>query len=242
MKFKLAYLLVPVLIYTCVLALMWLLQSRMLFHPIAEMATEPAGDNYTFKTVIVNTRDGERLNAWYLHAAKDSPVVLFFHGNAGNISHRIDTLELLVALGANVFIVDYRGYGASSGTPSEDGFYRDAEAAWRHLVIAEGVAAQDIIVFGRSLGGGVAGWLATQVQPGALVLESTFTSIPDLVAEYYPWLPRVFSSALTLIPYRGSPTSLQTSLFFIVRTTNSSAITTVRRCMPPPKRDEISLQ
>jgi fermentation-respiration switch protein FrsA (DUF1100 family) len=116
-------------------------------------------------------------------------VVLIFHGNAGNISHRIDYLTMFNRLGYATLIIDYRGYGKSSGAPGEEGTYRDGEAAWRYLMETRKFTPQDIVLFGESLGGGIATWLALQHPPRALVLASTFTSVPDLGAQVYPWLP-----------------------------------------------------
>lgn len=151
--------------------------------------------------VWLAAEDGVRLHGWFCapHAAGRGgalePVatdraVLFFHGNAGNISHRRDIVESLAALPANVFVIDYRGYGRSEGSPSEQGLYRDARAAWEHLTRARGFAAGRVVVFGESLGGAVAVDLAAQVQPCALVLQSTFTSIADMAAEVMPFVPR----------------------------------------------------
>jgi fermentation-respiration switch protein FrsA (DUF1100 family) len=122
-------------------------------------------------------------------ARQERGVILFFHGNAGNISHRLDTLEIFHTLGLSTFIIDYRGYGQSEGRPSEQGTYLDAEAAWRYLVEQRQVPPERMIIFGRSLGGAVAAWLAQAHPPRALILESTFTSLPDMAATYLPFLP-----------------------------------------------------
>lgn len=113
----------------------------------------------------------------------------FLHGNAGNISHRLDSLRIFHGLGLDVLILDYRGYGRSEGRPSEEGTYRDARAASRYLVEARGVAPERIVVFGRSIGAAIAAALAVEQRPAALILESGFTSVPDLAADLYPWLP-----------------------------------------------------
>ncbi|MEK7797018.1 MAG: alpha/beta hydrolase, partial [Pseudomonadota bacterium] len=116
-------------------------------------------------------------------------TLLFCHGNAGNISHRLESIRQFHQLGLNVFIFDYRGYGESEGVPTEAGTYRDAEAARRYLVETRGLAPEHIVYFGRSLGAAIAAWLATQHPPRALIVESAFTSVPDFGAEIYPWLP-----------------------------------------------------
>jgi fermentation-respiration switch protein FrsA (DUF1100 family) len=114
---------------------------------------------------------------------------LFCHGNAGNIWNRIDVIWMLHEMGFNVCIFDYRGYGKSEGRPTEAGTYADAEAVWKWLVETKGIAPGRIVVQGESLGGGVASWVAEKKKPGALILESTFTSLPDMAARMYPFLP-----------------------------------------------------
>jgi fermentation-respiration switch protein FrsA (DUF1100 family) len=114
---------------------------------------------------------------------------LLLHGNAGNISHRLGYAGIFRRLGYSTLLVDYRGYGESTGSPSEEGTYLDASASWAWLTQHKGIAPQDIVLFGESLGGAVATWLASRHAPGAVVLASTFTSVPDLAADLYPFLP-----------------------------------------------------
>ena len=116
-------------------------------------------------------------------------TVLFFHGNAGNISHRMEKLALFRELGADVLIVDYRGYGSSTGRPGERGLYLDARAAYRHLIDERRVSPNALLLYGESLGTAVVVDLAAEVEVGALVLESGFTSIPDVAQAMYPVLP-----------------------------------------------------
>ena len=116
-------------------------------------------------------------------------AVLFFHGNAGNISHRLDYLLMFNRLRYTTLIVDYRGYGGSTGSPSEEGTYRDAEAAWDYLRHARAARPEHVVIAGESLGGAVATWLAAKVQPRAVLLFSTFTSATDLGADVYWFLP-----------------------------------------------------
>jgi uncharacterized protein len=166
----------------------YVMQPAMVFLPSRELAASPADWGLDYEDVWLQAEDGVRLHAWYLPRPGARRVLLFFHGNAGNISHRQASLEIFHRLGLNLLILDYRGYGRSEGRPSEAGLYRDARAAWDHLVEVRGVAPPDIVLFGRSLGGAVAAQLASQVQPGALTLESTFSSARDLVREIYPLL------------------------------------------------------
>ncbi len=118
-------------------------------------------------------------------------VLLFFHGNAGNITHRYEILVQLAQLPLSVFLIDYRGYGKSAGSPNEAGLYRDAEAAWNVLTERFGYRPDQIILYGESLGGGVASELATRKQAGGLILQSTFTSIPDMAGQLFPFAPRM---------------------------------------------------
>jgi hypothetical protein len=139
--------------------------------------------------VEIRTADGETLAAWWVPAEGARGTVLFFHGNAGNISHRLDYLQMFHRLRYSTLIVDYRGYGMSTGSPSEKGTYLDAEAAWDYARHARLARPEDIVIAGESLGGAVATWLAAKVNPRAVVLLSTFTSVPDLGAQVYWFLP-----------------------------------------------------
>jgi uncharacterized protein len=145
------------------------------------------------------TEDGVELHAWYAQprAGRDAeveagrrPVLLLFHGNAGNLSDRYEMLIDVCRLGFDVMIVGYRGYGRSGGRPSEEGLYRDASAAWRFLTETRGVAASRVVLWGKSIGGAVAIELATRVQPAGLIVQSTFTSVSAMAATHYWFIPR----------------------------------------------------
>ena len=182
-------LLAMVVIYAAVVALAALFQSRLVYFPESAIAATPADIGLDYERVTLTTSDGVALDAWFVPAEEEGPVVLFCHGNAGNISHRLDTIRILNGLGLGVLIFDYRGYGRSQGSPSEEGTYRDAEAAWAYLTAERNVPPNGIILFGRSLGGPIAAYLATRHDPAALIVESAFTSIPDIGAAAYPYLP-----------------------------------------------------
>jgi len=177
--------------YAAVTALVYLFQSRLVFYPEVgrEMVVSPQTYGLKFEPADIRTADGETLSAWWVPADEPRGTMLFFHGNAGNISHRLDYLLLFNRLRFNTLIVDYRGYGKSTGSPSEEGTYRDAEAAWDYLRAARSVQPQNLVIVGESLGGGVASWLAVKVGPRAIVLLSTFTSVNDLGAQIYWFLP-----------------------------------------------------
>lgn len=175
--------------YLLLVVFMYLLQSQMIYHPQKSITFTPEDVGLSYKDVTFATEDGLDLHGWYVPNNESNVTVLYFHGNAGNISGRLQTIQLLHNLGLNVFIIDYRGYGKSEGSPSEEGTYKDAQAAWNYLVEERDVDSSNIVIMGRSLGGAVASWLAVQEQPAATILESTFTSAADLGADLYPWLP-----------------------------------------------------
>ena len=180
------------LLYAALSAFMWIRQESMLFlpgMPTRQLVASPADIGLGYEALSIVTADGEQLDAWFIPAPDTRGALLFLHGNAGNISHRLDSLRIFNRLGLAVLILDYRGYGRSTGQPSERGTYEDARAAWRHLVEERGIPAERIVIFGRSLGGAVATWLATEYEPRGLIVESTFRSVPDLAAEIYWFLP-----------------------------------------------------
>lgn len=171
----------------------WMLlqQPGMIFFPYRDLDAAPSDWGYAYEDVFVTTDDRVRLHGWYIPHPQAQRVVLFFHGNAGNISHRGDSIAIFHRLGLNVFIFDYRGYGRSEGSPSEQGLYRDATAAWRYLTETRGFDAREIVLFGRSLGGAVAAQLAATQRPGALILESTLSSARDFARSVFPLLSRL---------------------------------------------------
>jgi uncharacterized protein len=142
-----------------------------------------------FEDAWFEAADGTKLHGWYVPHPNPRAVVLFAHGNAGNLSHRYELLQSLAELGVSVMIFDYRGYGRSTGSPSEAGVLADARAARRWLAKRAGIKESDIVLMGESLGGGVMVDLAATDGARALILENTFTSLPDVAAYHYPWLP-----------------------------------------------------
>ncbi len=181
--------LILVLGYAALVLLAYVLQDRLLFFPSRALATSPARYGFVFETVQMETEDGETLHGWWIPAVPERAVLLFCHGNAGNISHRLESVEIFHRLGLSVLLFDYRGYGQSTGTPSEAGLYRDGEAAWGYLTQTRRVDPRAVVVFGRSLGAAMAVELAARHTAGALIAESAFTSVPDVGARHYPLLP-----------------------------------------------------
>jgi uncharacterized protein len=179
-------------IYLALALVIFLFQSRLIFLPdIAgrDLIHTPDRVGLAYEDVTLETPDGERLHGWWLPHPQPRATLLFQHGNAGNISHRLDSLMIFHELGLNVLIYDYRGYGQSTGRPSEAGVYTDARAAWDWLVSVQEQAPENIVLFGRSMGAAIAAQLASEVDAGGLILESSFSSIRDIGAEVYPWLP-----------------------------------------------------
>ena len=179
---------VLILIYVGLVAVIYVGQSRLVYFPTSSIDATPDLINLSYEDVWLQTEDGDRIHGWYLPEDNAEWTVLMFHGNGGNISHRLQTLSILNKIGVNTLIIDYRGYGQSQGQPSEEATYQDALAAWEHL-IQHRTDAESIILFGRSLGGAVAVWLANEVNPGGLILESTFSSVVDMAQHHYPFLP-----------------------------------------------------
>ncbi|NLE39825.1 MAG: alpha/beta hydrolase [Pirellulaceae bacterium] len=172
-----------------IFTLMWLEES-LIFFPARypEGDWEPSG--LVFEEARFQAADGTKLHGWYVPHDRPRAVVLFCHGNAGNITHRAGMLETMHDhVGASVLIFDYRGYGRSEGKPNEKGVLADARAARAWLAAREGIDEREVVLMGRSLGGAVAADLAARDGARALVLEGTFTSVPDMAAHIYPWLP-----------------------------------------------------
>lgn len=182
---------IGILVYAGFGLMLFFGQTRMLYQPGTEYNTTPEDIGLSYTPLTLQTSDGEKLAAWYIPAAsRDAQwTVLYCHGNAGNMSHRLHTLQLIHELGANCLIVDYRGYGQSTGTPTEKGTITDVKTAWNWLVNEQDAAPEEIILFGRSLGGSIAAITAVDLEPAAVILESTFTSVVDTGKHYYPWFP-----------------------------------------------------
>jgi fermentation-respiration switch protein FrsA (DUF1100 family) len=171
---------------------LFLLQSCLVYQPdtpTRKIVATPTSIGLEYEPLKITTEDGVTLDAWFVPAQDARGILLFFHGNAGNMSHRLESIRIFNKLRLSTLIFDYRGYGLSEGEPSELGTYRDAEAAWRHLTEHRNVAEDKIVLFGRSLGGAIAAHTASRHVACALILESAFTSVPDMAAEIYWFLP-----------------------------------------------------
>lgn len=172
-------------------AWMYFQQPNIIFHPIQKLEETPENWGLEYDKVSLQTADNVQLHGWYIPHENADQVLLFFHGNAGNISHRRNSIEIFHQLGLNILIIDYRGYGQSAGRPSETGLYQDATAGWRYLVETKGFTDNQVLIFGRSLGGAVATQLAAGVQARGLILESTLSSARDFARAVFPLLSRL---------------------------------------------------
>ncbi len=181
--------------YAALVGFAFIFAEGLVFFPHRELWGNPSDRGMPWEDVYFRAADGTELHGWYVGGEGRGPesatkgTILFCHGNAGNISHRMDTLLILRRLGLSTFIFDYRGYGRSEGKPTEAGVYSDVEGAWRWLTGEKGIPPEQIILFGRSLGGAVAAYAAEKLSPRGLILESTFTSLADIGQAHYFFLP-----------------------------------------------------
>ena len=175
--------------YLIFLPLAMFFEERLIFQPFNFPEDDWQPHGLHLEDARITAADGTKLHGWYVPHEQPLAHILFLHGNAGNITHRADILRELHNIGAAVLVLDYRGYGKSEGKPTEQGVLHDARAARTCLAERANFKEEAIVLMGRSLGGGVAVDLTTDVKPRALILESTFTSMPDVAAVHYPFLP-----------------------------------------------------
>ncbi len=166
------------------------IEDRFIFHPSVEIVQTPLHAGLQFQDHFFTTADGVRLNGWFIPHRDARATLVWFHGNAGNIGHRVENIKLLHdKVKIHIFIFDYRGYGRSTGSISEEGTYRDGAAALDFVRQQLGVDAKNLIIFGRSLGAAVAAEMALRFACRGLILETPFTSIRDMAKTVFPVLP-----------------------------------------------------
>lgn len=184
--------LVPGVGLLVIAVMLYRFEHSQVYHPTRDAESTPDDVGRPAEDFWLTTPDGLRLHAWFFPAAKSSPrarfVMLFCHGNGGNLTSRPGYYRAILETGVSLLAFDYRGYGRSEGEPSEAGTYTDAATAYAWLR-ARGFAPEHILVWGESLGGDIASHVAATHSVGGLVLQSSFTSIPDIGAEVFPWLP-----------------------------------------------------
>lgn len=175
-------------IYLVIAVSIYAFQRRLIFYPDATYSTPADAELTGVEEVKLKTHDGETLIAWYAPASSGKPTFLYFHGNAGNLDNRAPRIERFARAGYGTFMLAYRGYGGSTGQPSERAVVADAALAYDYLR-GLGLPPRDIIAYGESLGSGVAVQLAAKHEVGALVLDAPYTSLPAIGKRIYPFLP-----------------------------------------------------
>ena len=166
-------------------------EKKIIFHPskFPDGYWDPASSGIAVQDIYFQSGDGVKLHGWFVPAPNAKATLLWFHGNAGNLSHRLDNIQRLLPLNLNIFIFDYRGYGRSEGEPDEQGIYRDSQAAYKKVLEMEGVSVDSLFLFGRSLGGICAVETALNNPARGLILESVFTSASDMSKKIFPLIP-----------------------------------------------------
>lgn len=170
------------------------IENKGIFFPDKTIEFYPSAVNLRFEDVYVKTEDGVRINGWFIPHSNAKYTLLFFHGNAGNIGHRLEKLLMLRNTGSNIFIIDYRGFGKSEGKVSEKGLYLDAKAAYNYLVDSRRILPEQIILYGESLGTAVVINLAANAKVKAIIVEGAFSRGRDMAGQIYPFLPKLLFS------------------------------------------------
>lgn len=190
MRLMLNRILIPILIFSVFMfAYVKYFEKKDIYYPTKEIESTPIGGDLKYEDIFFNTDDGLKLNGWFVPVENPRATLLFCHGNAGNISHRIEIIKVFNELNLNVFIFDYRGYGRSQGSPSEEGLYQDAQAAYKYLLSRKNINKDAIVIYGKSIGANVAIDLASKVTVAALISESGFSSAYDMGKKLFPYLP-----------------------------------------------------
>ena len=182
--------LINILIFSvAIFAFLKYFERRGIYYPYEKIEFTPDEYNLQYEDIFFKTSDALVLNAWFIPAKNPRGTLLYCHGNAGNLSHRIEMVEIFNKLNLNVFIFDYRGYGRSEGAPSEEGLYRDAQAAYDYLLSRSDINKSAIIIYGKSIGANVAVDLASKVKAALVISESGFSSAYDMGRKLFPYLP-----------------------------------------------------
>jgi uncharacterized protein len=187
--YVLVLLLIPVAVAAVLLTRLFVRQDRLIFRPGPVLDRSPASIGIPHEELRLPLGDGTSVTAWWVAGAAEAPVVLYFHGSEGNLTHELTVVHFLNSLGVNALLVEYVGYGWDELRPNEAGCYRTAEAAWAHVTRERGFAEDRVILFGHSLGAAVAARSAAGRSCAGLVLQGGFTSVSDLAARAYPYLP-----------------------------------------------------
>ncbi len=185
MKIILLIIAIPIILFVFIRYL----EQKSLYYPFRDIEITPKDIGLDYEDVHITTDDGIEIHGWFIPVKDPSRVLLFNHGNGGNISHRLEKLQMLHALNLAILIYDYRGYGLSKGRPSEKGLYLDADAMFVYLLKEKGYEPDQIIAYGESLGGAVAIELTSRRDLKGLIIEGSFSSIKDIARKYFPFIP-----------------------------------------------------
>jgi uncharacterized protein len=187
-------------------------ENKIIFHPsrYPEGFWDPVSVGVPAQDIFFESEDGVKLHGWFIPAENAEASLLWFHGNAGNLSDRLDNIQLLAPLHLNIFIFDYRGYGRSEGTPDEAGIYKDSRAAYKTVVALDAVSVDTLFLFGRSLGGICAVETARNLPARGLILESVFTNSADMARKIFPFFPLGWAvksklDAVAIVPHLRLP-------------------------------------
>jgi fermentation-respiration switch protein FrsA (DUF1100 family) len=164
-------------------------EKKGIYFPTKDIEFTPSDIGLNYEDIYFLTEDNFKLNGWFIKAKNPKATLLYCHGNAGNISHRLEVIQILNKLNLNVFIFDYRGYGRSEGSPSEAGLYKDCEAAYDYLIKRDDISKEKIVAFGKSIGANVAIDLASKRNLAGLISYGGFTSAYDMGRRIFPFLP-----------------------------------------------------
>ncbi len=164
-------------------------ERKNLYFPLRTIEATPEALGLDYEEVTITAEDGIQISGWFIPSGTPRATLIFCHGNGGNISHRLEKIEMFNDLNLNVLIFDYRGYGMSKGSPSEKGLYLDTEAVYEYLVDEKKILPQKIIAYGESLGGAVAIDLAGKHEMRGIIIEGTFTSVRDMAKRLLPFIP-----------------------------------------------------
>jgi uncharacterized protein len=173
--------------YVLLVGVLYVMQRSLLYHPTATRIPPAEAGLPEAQEVVLTTSDGEKLIAWHVPPRGDKPVVIYFHGNAEIVPSRAKFHRATIADGTGLIALNFRGYGGSTGTPTEEGLHRDAQAVYEFA--AERYPPRRIVLWGQSLGTGVAVRLASEKPVGKLILAAPYTSTADVAATLYPWAP-----------------------------------------------------
>ncbi len=208
--------------YTLLLGGMYLFQDKLIFLPSSRLVVTPEKAGLEAEDVWIHTDDGEQLHGWFFPNEETEYIVVMSHGNAGNISGRIDIAKLLNGVGVSILLYDYRGYGQSSGKPSEEGLYTDIKAVINFLKTEKGFSENQMIMYGRSMGGAVASYAATEFDVSGLVLDSAFKNLKAMVRDLYPFVPA--SLARYELPTEKFLSEIQNIPIMIMHSPNDSIV------------------